>query len=211
MSRNARAARAPRMGPQRLATLRAIIIVTMVPRNLRSFTRGAVALLLFVSPFACAKKELERHEIPGLQPSATRKARPVAVAVTFTGATFPNEKSTPGCTASAADGVLRIACVNPADFHLLSEPIELTADREYRITGKVKGAVLASPQSKHPGGVGLLGEKPLVDFPGGSYDWRPFNATFTVSSTGSRRVTVGLGGWKQGQGEIEVKDFRLER
>lgn len=144
-------------------------------------------------------------------------ARPVIIApnqglemrLVFNGAVYTTPEGKSACTAEAQVGALTVTCRVLADTHLLSEPVELTAGQTYKLSGQVKGDGLASNKEPNAAGVSLLGEKMLVDFPSGSYDWRSFETNFTVPRTGLRRFTVGVGGWKQAKGKVEVKELKL--
>lgn len=133
----------------------------------------------------------------------------VEVPLEFKGGLYFPPESKSACDASAQAGTLTVTCRVLADYHLVSEPVELIAGQTYKLSGQVKGSELTSSNEPNAAGLSLFGEKMVVDFPSGSYDWRRIEATFTVPRTGPRKFAVGLGGWKQGKGKLEVKELRL--
>lgn len=136
--------------------------------------------------------------------------RGVEVPLIFDGSVYaPPEQSKSACTTVAQKGNLTVTCRILADTHLVSAPVELTAGQIYKLSGQVKGSELASSNEPNAAGIALLGERMLVDFPSGSYDWRGIEISFTVPSTDSRKFSVGVGGWKQGKGKLEVKELKL--
>lgn len=133
----------------------------------------------------------------------------VEVPLEFKGGLYFPPESKSACDASAQAGTLTVSCRVLADYHHVSEPVDLIAGQTYKIIAKVKGGDLISSREPYAAGLALLGEKMLIEVPSGSYDWRSVEATFTVPRTGPRKFTVGLGGWKQGKGKLEVKEMKL--
>jgi hypothetical protein len=127
----------------------------------------------------------------------------------FKGDAYMPPESKPICTATVLAGTLTVSCNALGETHLISDPVEMTTGHTYKISGQVKGSELSSSKEPNAAGVSLLGEKMLLDFPSGSYDWRNFETSFTVPRNGPRKISVGVGGWKQGKGKLEVKDLKL--
>ena len=145
----------------------------------------------------------------GAKPERPTPNQGVEISLQFKGDLYSAPESRTACTAEVKTGTLTVTCPVLADYHILSEPMELVAGQTYKISGQVKGDGLASNKEPNAAGVALLGEKMLVEIPSGTYDWRAVEASFTVPSTGSRKFAVGVGGWKQGKGKLEVKELKL--
>jgi hypothetical protein len=170
----------------------------------------AIALVPFM--FAgCNTANKPTKSIPGqvmdIPPAPPGPNQGIEVPVSFNGQALGAKPQV--ATVDTKDGVVKVAASEMSDLHALSEPITLNTANTYVIKGMVKGTDLQTSKAPFAAGIGLLGEKLVVEFPTGTYDWKPFEGTFTVTKTGPKQITIGIGGWKTGQGTIEIKDLKM--